>query len=87
MAIEKQEYAWLKQEQFLKNKLSKDKIDNSKQLSLTENKSSINSAVIDAPANSLHLIAFNAPKILHLWVKPKVQIGKRNNMDINFLWE
>jgi hypothetical protein len=41
-------------------------------------------AVIDAPASSLHLASFNAPKILHLWVKPKVQIGKRNNMDIKF---
>ena len=41
-------------------------------------------AVIDAPASSLHLASFNAPKILHLWVKPNVQIGKRNNMDIKF---
>ena len=40
MAIEKQESAWLKQEQVLKNKLSEDEIDSSKQLSLAENKSS-----------------------------------------------
>ena len=40
MDIEKQESAWLKQEQLLKNKLSEDGIDSSKQLSLAENKSS-----------------------------------------------
>ena len=40
MAIEKQESAWLKQEQFPKSKLSEDQIDSSKHLSLTENKSS-----------------------------------------------
>ena len=40
MAIEKQESAWLKQEHLLKNKLSEDEIDSSKQLSLAENKSS-----------------------------------------------
>ena len=38
MAIEKQESAWLKQEQFLKNKLSEDETDSSKQLWLAENK-------------------------------------------------
>lgn len=40
MAIEKQESAWIKQEQLLKNKLSEDIIDSSKQLSLAVNKSS-----------------------------------------------
>ena len=40
MAIEKQESDWLKQEQLLKNKLSEDEIDSSKQLSLAENKCS-----------------------------------------------
>jgi hypothetical protein len=39
MAIEKQESTWLKQEKLLKNKLSEDEIDSSKQLSLAENKS------------------------------------------------
>jgi hypothetical protein len=47
-------------------------------------KSSINWAAIDAPASLLHLASFNSPKILHLWVKPKIQIRKRNNMDIIF---
>ena len=54
------------------------------QNSISHFKSSTNSAVIDAPASSLHLASFNAPKILHLGVKPKIQIGKRNNMDIKF---
>ena len=40
MAIEKQGNACLKQEQLLKNKLSEDDIDSSKQLLLAENKSS-----------------------------------------------
>jgi hypothetical protein len=37
MAIEKKESAWLKQEQLLKYKLSKDEIGSSKQLLLAEN--------------------------------------------------
>ena len=57
------------------------------QNSISHFKSSINSSVIDAPASLLHLAYFNATKILHFWVKSKVQIGKRNNMDIKFLWE
>ena len=40
MAIEKKESAWLKQEQLLKYKLSKDEIGSSKQLSLDANKRS-----------------------------------------------
>ena len=40
MAIDKQGKACLKQEQLLKNKLSEDEIDSSKQLSLIENSSS-----------------------------------------------
>jgi hypothetical protein len=38
MDIEKQESAWLKQKQLLKNKLPEDGIDSSKQFSLDENK-------------------------------------------------
>jgi hypothetical protein len=58
------------------------------QNSISHFKSSINSSVIDAPASLLHLSSFNAPKVLHLCVKTKVQIGKRSNMDIKFfLWE
>ena len=40
MAIEKQKSAWLNQKQLLKNKLSEDEIDSSKQLSLDANKKS-----------------------------------------------
>jgi len=58
------------------------------QNSISHFKSSINSSVIDPPASLLDLSSFNAPKILHLWVKTKVQIRKRSNMDIKFfLWE
>ena len=40
MAIEKQESVWLNREKLLKNKLSEDDIDSSKQLLLAEHKSS-----------------------------------------------